>query len=70
LQRACHDSYMTTNECEIRGTSFTPAARRDFAAMLRGETVSLRYGPYIQLLNAGLIEGPQDAPRLTAEAKS
>lgn len=42
----------------------TPAARRDLDRMRRGEPVDLRYGPYRQLVDAGLVEGPQDAPRL------
>lgn len=45
--------------------NLTAAAKRDLEALRRGEAVSMRHGPYTQLLEAGLIEGPQDAPRLT-----
>lgn len=41
----------------------TPAARRDLDALRRGEPVDLRYGPWRQLVDAGLIVGPQHAPR-------
>ncbi len=47
--------------------NLTAAARRDLAAMRRGEYVELRYGPWRQLVEAGFITGPQDAPVLLSD---
>lgn len=53
---------MTTNAAP----RLTAAAKRDLATLRRGEAVAhgLRFGPWKQLVAAGLIEGPQDAPRV------
>lgn len=48
----------------------SPAAKRDIEAIRRGEPVDLRYGPYSQLLAAGLIVGAQDNFRLVEEKAS
>lgn len=50
-------------------TKLTAAARRDLAKLQAGEPVDLRYGPYRQLLEAGLIEGTQDNYRLTTNGE-
>jgi hypothetical protein len=44
--------------------NLTKAAQKYLAAMQRGEYVELTYGPYMQLVAAGYITGPQDAPVL------
>jgi hypothetical protein len=43
----------------------TAAAARDLAAMRRGDAVELRYGPWCQLVKAGLVTGSQESPVLT-----
>ena len=48
-------------------SNLTPAARRDLELMRQGVAVNLRYGPYIQLLEAGLIVGEQDHPMLVEQ---
>jgi len=42
----------------------TKAAARDLEALRNGQPVDLRFGPWEQLTEAGLITGPQDAPVL------
>lgn len=51
-------------------TKLTPAAKRDLKALQAGEVVDLRYGPFIQLLEAGYIEGTQDDYRLVDREES
>ena len=47
----------------------TRAARRDLKALLAGERPDLRFGPYKQLLDAGLITGEQPSYELTEAAR-
>ncbi len=47
----------------------TKAAEKYLAAMRRGEKVDITYGPYSQLIEAGLITGDQQSPRLVEKVR-
>lgn len=56
-------------ESYIGSYGLTPAALRDLTKLMAGEQVSMTYGPWSQLVKAGLVSGEQDAVVLTEKAK-
>lgn len=48
-------------------STLTPAAKRYLAMILEGGRPALTYGPYVQLRDAGIIEGPQDSYSVVAQ---